>query len=151
MCYCPASSVSFAYQSTDLFVIKSCFSGLLWGSLTRHPTKPTVTLEGVKWIPPSFFHTPHSAHRGFFSIQSHSVISLSLHPMDQSQQRLWTSSKGKCLHNCCPCLGSQLSSWILTSEPSKTPGTYPTLSGTGWDGEESIDSDRKLWKKTALK
>lgn len=123
----------FAYQSSDLVVIKSCFSDLLWGSLTHHPTKPTVTLEGVKWVPPSFSHTVNISQCSKETF---------LHPVPQCDlplsslrgsfpTKVWTSSKGKNLHNCCPCLGSQLISWILTSEPFKMSGTYTTLSGTG--------------------
>lgn len=120
-------------------VTKPYFSDFQWGSLTHHPTKPTVGLNG-SLLPFPIQSTSHSAHRAFFSIQSHSVICLSLHPVDHFQQRLWTSSKGKYLHNCCPCLGSQLISCILTSEPFKMPGIYPTVSGTGWD-RKSIESE----------
>lgn len=69
--------------------------------------------------------TPHSAPRGFFSIHSYSVISLSLHPGDHLQRRFWTSSKGKCLHNCCPCWGSSkfLGFWLLS--PPKCRGLTP--------------------------
>lgn len=108
-----------------------------------------TTLQNPQWLkglngsllPFPIQSTSHSGHRAFFSIQSHRVIPLSLHPMDHFQKRLWTRSKGKYLHNCCPCLGSQLISWILTSEPFKMPASYPTLSGTGWDGK-SIESER---------
>lgn len=151
ICRSPSSSVSFTYQSRDLVVIKSCFRNLLWGWLTtpQSPQGPSRGLHGSLLSFP-IQSTSHNAHRAFFSIQSHSVISLSLHLVDHFQQRLWTSSKGKYLHDCCPCLGPQLISWILTSEPFKMPGTYPTLSGTGWDGK-NIGFDRKLWLKTTLK
>lgn len=112
----------------------------VWLTTPQSPQGPSRGLHGSLLSFP-LLSTSHIAHRGFFSIQSHSVISLSLHLVDNFQQRLWTRSKGKYLHDCCPCLGSQLIPWILT---------YATVSGTGWDGK-NIGSDRKLWLKTALK
>lgn len=136
------------------FAIKSCLPDLLRSSLHSPLCKTHDDPRGHgngSLLPCPIQSTPHSADRGFFSLLSHSVTPLSLRSLGRFQQGLWTSSKGKCLLNCCPCLGSQLASWILTPESSKMSRVCPTLSAPGWDGEQSIGSDRKLWQKTALK
>lgn len=58
---------------------------------THHTTKPTMILEGVKWIPPSLSHTANTSQCwqeipwGFLSIVSHGVTPAFLHPLDWFQ------------------------------------------------------------------
>lgn len=99
----------------------------------------------------SCFPLPYSQHLTVLTEDSSPScptvwLLLSLHLLDWFQQRLWTSSKRKCLLNC---LGSQPASKFLTPESSETSGTYFALSGPGWDGDQSFSFDRELWLMTA--
>lgn len=95
------------YATAQLHLCPSPIRAVTW--LWSNPASVTycealwlITLQSSQWLlrvlngsllPFPIQPTSHSGHRGFFSIQSQSVISLSLYPMDHFQQRLWQAAR----------------------------------------------------------